>query len=230
MPMIRVLIVEDDKKVARFIQKGLSAEGFDVEVAEDGDTGLQLATERSYDVISLDVMMPGMDGLTLADTLRMKNITIPLLLLTARDTLDDKLAGFKAGADDYLVKPFAFEELIVRLRALARRKELVDSASTYEYADLHLDLRTREVIRAGQRIDLSPKEFSLLELFMTKPETVISRQKIGEAVWKEQFDRGSNVVDVYMMYLRKKIDEGHSVKLLHTIRGAGYILRSGPDA
>jgi two-component system, OmpR family, copper resistance phosphate regulon response regulator CusR len=223
--MIKVLVVEDDKKVARFIQKGLSAEGFDVEVAEDGDLGLQLATERSYDVISLDVMMPGMDGLTLADTLRKKNITTPLLLLTARDTLSDKLAGFKAGADDYLVKPFAFEELIVRLQALARRKELVDAASTYDYADLHLDLRTREVNRAGQKIDLSPKEFSLLELFMSKPETVFSRQKIGEAVWKEQFDRGSNVVDVYMMYLRKKIDEGHAQKLLHTIRGAGYILR-----
>jgi two-component system, OmpR family, copper resistance phosphate regulon response regulator CusR len=223
--MIKVLIVEDDKKVARFVQKGLSAEGFDVEVAEDGDKGLQLATERSYDVISLDVMMPGMDGLTLADTLRKKNITTPLLLLTARDTLSDKLAGFKAGADDYLVKPFAFEELIVRLQALARRKELVDAASTHDYADLHLDLRTREVNRAGQKIDLSPKEFSLLELFMSKPETVFSRQKIGEAVWKEQFDRGSNVVDVYMMYLRKKIDEGHAQKLLHTVRGAGYVLR-----
>jgi two-component system, OmpR family, copper resistance phosphate regulon response regulator CusR len=227
--MIKVLVVEDDKKVARFIQKGLSAEGFDVEVAEDGDQGLQLATERSYDVISLDVMMPGMDGLTLADTLRKKNITTPLLLLTARDTLSDKLAGFKAGADDYLVKPFAFEELIVRLQALARRKELVDAASTFDYADLHLDLRTREVNRAGQKIDLSPKEFSLLELFMSKPETVFSRQKIGEAVWKEQFDRGSNVVDVYMMYLRKKIDEGHAQKLLHTIRGAGYILRKANE-
>jgi two-component system, OmpR family, copper resistance phosphate regulon response regulator CusR len=230
MPMIKVLVVEDDKKVARFIQKGLSAEGFDVEVAEDGDQGLQLATERSYDVISLDVMMPGMDGLTLADTLRKKNITTPLLLLTARDTLSDKLAGFRAGADDYLIKPFAFEELIVRLQALARRKELVDAASTYDYADLHLDLRTREVNRAGQKIDLSPKEFSLLELFMSKPETVFSRQKIGEAVWKEQFDRGSNVVDVYMMYLRKKIDEGHAQKLLHTIRGAGYILRKANES
>jgi two-component system copper resistance phosphate regulon response regulator CusR len=225
--MIKVLVVEDDKKVARFIQKGLTAEGFDVELAEDGDQGLQLATERSYDVITLDVMMPGIDGLTLADTLRKKNITTPLLLLTARDTLSDKLAGFKAGADDYLVKPFAFEELIVRLQALARRKELVEAASTFDYADLHLDLRTREVERNGQKIELSPKEFSLLELFMSKPETVISRQKIGESVWKEQFDRGSNVVDVYMMYLRKKIDEGHATKLLHTIRGAGYILRKG---
>lgn len=225
--MIKVLVVEDDKKVARFIQKGLTAEGFDVELAEDGDQGLQLATERSYDVITLDVMMPGIDGLTLADTLRKKNITTPLLLLTARDTLSDKLAGFKAGADDYLVKPFAFEELIVRLQALARRKELVEAASMFDYADLHLDLRTREVERNGQKIELSPKEFSLLELFMSKPETVISRQKIGESVWKEQFDRGSNVVDVYMMYLRKKIDEGHATKLLHTIRGAGYILRKG---
>lgn len=225
--MIKVLVVEDDKKVARFIQKGLTAEGFDVELAEDGDQGLQLATERSYDVITLDVMMPGIDGLTLADTLRKRNITTPLLLLTARDTLSDKLAGFKAGADDYLVKPFAFEELIVRLQALARRKELVEAASTFDYADLHLDLRTREVERNGQKIELSPKEFSLLELFMSKPETVISRQKIGESVWKEQFDRGSNVVDVYMMYLRKKIDEGHATKLLHTIRGAGYILRKG---
>jgi len=225
--MIKVLVVEDDKKVARFIQKGLSAEGFDVEVAEDGKQGLKLATERSYDVISLDVMMPGLDGITLSDSLRKQNITTPLLLLTAKDTLADKAAGFNAGADDYLVKPFAFEELIMRLKALARRKELVESATTYQYGDLHLDVRTREVTRAGQKIDLSPKEFCLLELFMTKPETVISRQKIGEAVWKEQFDRGSNVVDVYMMYLRKKIDEGHAMKLLHTIRGAGFVLRKG---
>jgi two-component system, OmpR family, copper resistance phosphate regulon response regulator CusR len=225
--MIKVLIVEDDAKVARFIQKGLSAEGFDVEVAEDGDQGWQLASERTYDVISLDVMMPGMDGLSLAENLRKKNISTPLLLLTARDTLSDKIAGFNAGADDYLVKPFAFEELILRLKALARRKELVEAASAYLYGDLHLDLRTREVSRADKKIELSPKEFSLLELFMTKPETVISRQKIGEAVWKEQFDRGSNVVDVYMMYLRKKIDEGHATKLLHTVRGAGYILRKG---
>jgi two-component system, OmpR family, copper resistance phosphate regulon response regulator CusR len=225
--MIKVLIVEDDAKVARFIQKGLSAEGFDVEVAEDGDQGWQLASERTYDVISVDVMMPGMDGLSLAENLRKKNISTPLLLLTARDTLSDKIAGFNAGADDYLVKPFAFEELILRLKALARRKELVEAASAYQYSDLHLDLRTREVNRADKKIELSPKEFSLLELFMTKPETVISRQKIGEAVWKEQFDRGSNVVDVYMMYLRKKIDEGHATKLLHTVRGAGYILRKG---
>lgn len=222
---IRVLVIEDDKKVARFIQKGLSAEGFEVEVAEDGDIGFQLATERSYDVMSLDVMLPGKDGFTLAEDIRRKGITTPLLLLTAKDTLSDKLTGFKAGADDYLVKPFAFEELIVRLQALARRKDLVDAATTFDYHDLHLDLRTREVRRAGDRIELSPKEFSLLELFMTKPETVISRQKIGESVWKEQFDRGSNVVDVYIMYLRKKIDEGRSPKLLHTIRGAGYILR-----
>jgi two-component system, OmpR family, copper resistance phosphate regulon response regulator CusR len=228
--MIRVLVVEDDRKVARFIQKGLIAEGFSVDIAEDGQQGLELATERSYDVISLDVMMPAIDGLKLAELLRKRNINTPLLLLTARDTLSDKLAGFDAGADDYLVKPFAFEELIVRLRALARRKEVLSSDTQFNYHDLSLDLKTREVTRAGKQIDLSPKEFSLLEHFMKKPETVISRQKIGEAVWKEQFDRGSNVVDVYMMYLRKKIDEGHSVKLLHTIRGAGYILRSGPDA
>jgi two-component system, OmpR family, copper resistance phosphate regulon response regulator CusR len=223
--MIRVLVVEDDHKVARFIQKGLLAEGFDVEVASNGLDGLRLATERDYDVISADVMMPGLDGVSLAENLRSKSIRTPLLLLTARDTLSDKLTGFEAGADDYLVKPFAFEELIARLRALARRKEVSTPVTEYKYADLHMDLRTREVSRSGRSIELTQKEFALLEHFMSHPETVFSRQKIGEAVWKEQFDRGSNVVDVYMMYLRKKIDGEHAEKLLHTVRGAGYILR-----
>lgn len=223
--MIRVLVVEDDPKVARFIQKGLSAEGFDVEIANDGNEGLQLASERDYDVISADVMMPGLDGVSLSGTLRKRGIRTPLLLLTARDTLTDKLAGFEAGADDYLIKPFAFEELIVRLKALARRKEIASQVTSYVFHDLTMDLRTREVTRGTKKIDLTQKEFALLEHFMARPETVISRQKIGEAVWKEQFDRGSNVVDVYMMYLRKKIDGDNPTKLLHTVRGAGYILR-----
>jgi two-component system OmpR family response regulator len=193
-------------------------------IAETGDEGLRLATERDYDVITVDLTLPGIDGITLIRSLRTKNAHSCVLVLSARGTLPDKLLGFEAGADDYLPKPFAFDELIVRIRALARRKQQARESLKLTYGDLEMDLDTRSVRRGRNTIELTAREFNLLELFLRNPERTLSRAKIGEAVWREQFDRDTNVIEVYMMYLRKKIDEGSMNPLLHTVRGAGYKL------
>jgi DNA-binding response OmpR family regulator len=224
--MLNILVIEDEKKVARFIQRGLLAEGMNTEIAEDGDEGLRLALERNYDVITVDLMMPGIDGVSLIEKLQVKKQRPAVLVLSARDTLQDKLRGFAAGADDYLLKPFAFEELIARIRALARRTaNTIESSSLLTYDGLEMDLLAKSVRREGKTIELTAKEYRLLEYFMRNPEVVISRTKIAEAVWSEQFDRDSNIVDVFIMYLRKKIDTGFSYQLLHTVRGMGYVLR-----
>jgi DNA-binding response OmpR family regulator len=228
--MLNVLVIEDEKKVARFIQRGLIAEGMNTEIAEDGDEGLRLAMERSYDVITVDLMIPGIDGISLIEKLQVKKQRPAILVLSAKDKLQDRLQGFAVGADDYLLKPFAFDELVARIRALARRTATVGSATTLAYDELEMDLLAKTVRRSGKQIDLTTKEFKLLEFFMRQPEVVISRAKIAEAVWSEQFDRESNIVDVFIMYLRKKIDTGFAYSLLHTVRGMGYVLRKAPAA
>jgi len=225
--MLNVLVIEDEKKVARFIQRGLQAEGMHTEIAEDGDEGLRLALERNYDVITVDVMMPGIDGISLIDKLQEKKDRPAVLILSARDKLQDKLSGFAAGADDYLIKPFAFEELVARINALARRTNAtIERTTKLEYDELRMDLVAKSVMRNDRQIELTSKEYKLLEYFLRNPERIISRAKIAEAVWSEQFDRDTNVVDVFIMYLRKKIDTGFSYPLLHTVRGMGYVLRS----
>ena len=222
--MLRVLVIEDERKVARFIQKGLTAEGMETSIAETGDEGLKLATEREFDVITVDLSLPGIDGATVIRNLRQKSIRSFFLVLSTHGTLKDRLHGFEAGADDYLPKPFAFDELIARIRALARRKEAAQEGFKLLYSDLEMDLTTRRVRRGERSIELTQREFNLLELFLRNPERILTRAKIGEAVWNEQFDRESNVIEVYMMYLRKKINDESSINLIHTVRGVGYRL------
>lgn len=225
---MRVLVVEDEPKVASFLQRGLAAEGYAVDVAADGRTALSAAGTSPYDVLVVDIMIPGLDGLALTRTLRERGCRVPILLLTARDTLIDKVAGLDSGADDYLTKPFAFEELLARVRALLRRTT-TPTPAVMSVADLRLDPVRREVTRAGRRIDLSPREFALLEFFLRRAGQVLSRAVIAQHVWGVDFDTFTNVIDVYVNYLRKKIDADFEPRLLHTVRGVGYVLKdSGP--
>ncbi len=227
--MLQVLIIEDEHKVARFIQKGLSAEGMETTIAGTGDEGLRIASERSFDIMTVDLSLPGIDGISVIRELRERQNSAGILVLSARGALEDKLLGFGVGADDYLPKPFAFEELIARIHALARRRTHSVQDLRLSYSDIEMDLRTRKVIRSGKEIDLTAREFNLLELFLRNPEQVLTRAKIGEAVWREQFERETNVIEVYMMYLRKKIDMPYAPDLLHTVRGVGYRLSELPD-
>jgi two-component system copper resistance phosphate regulon response regulator CusR len=227
--MLQILIIEDEHKVARFIQKGLSSEGMETAIAESGDEGLRLASERAYDVITVDLSLPGIDGISVIRTLREQQNAANILVLSARGSLEDKLLGFGVGADDYLPKPFAFDELVVRIRALARRRESFAQNLMLTYSDLEMDLRSRRVLRGSREIKLTTLEFNLLELFLRNPEQVLTRAKIGEAVWHEQFERETNVIEVYMMYLRKRIQTPNSRSLLHTIRGVGYQLCELPE-
>jgi DNA-binding response OmpR family regulator len=227
--MLKVLIIEDERKVARFIQKGLSAEGMETTIAETGDDGIRFAVERAFDVITVDLSLPGIDGINVIRTLRERQISSSILVLSARGALEDKLLGFGVGADDYLPKPFAFDELVVRIRALARRRANSIQNHKLSYSDLEMDLQTRRVRRGDQEIELTAREFNLLELFLRNPEQVLTRAKIGEAVWREQFERETNVIEVYMMYLRKKIEDPNAPLLLHTMRGVGYRLCELPE-
>jgi len=221
---MRILLVEDEKKVASFIQRGLEAEHYAVDVVHDGETGLARASDGDYDLLILDVMLPKRDGLSVLREVRQRKLTVPVLLLTARDTVADKVTGLDCGADDYLTKPFAFEELLARVRALLRRGAPT-AAPVLTLADLHMDLVTHQVIRADKRIDLTAKEFALLEFFLRHPRRVLSRSLIAQHVWGVDFDTFTNVIDVYVNYLRKKIDADFEPKLLHTVRGAGYVLK-----
>ncbi len=223
---MRILLVEDDKKVASFIQKGLEEEGYAVDVASDGEMGLMMALDRVHDVFVFDVLLPKKSGLQVVRELRQARIATPVLLLTARDTIEDKVQGLDAGADDYLTKPFAFAELLARVRALLRRGTEARSPKL-QVADLVLDPTTRAVTRGGVPITLTNREFALLEYLLRNAGRVVTRTMIAERVWDYNFDSGTNVIDVYINYLRKKIDAGNEPKLLHTIRGAGYMLK--PD-
>jgi len=222
---MRILVVEDEQKVASFIKKGLEEEGYAVDVAADGEEGLALGLARVHDLIVLDIRLPKMDGLRVLQALRQDHVTAAVLLLTVRATIEDKVLGLDAGADDYLTKPFAFQELVARVRALLRRRAEVEP-TVLRIGDLRLDPARRTVTRGGEKIDLTPREFALLDYFMRNPGRVLTRTMIAEHVWDYSFDTSTNVIDVYVNYLRKKIDSGREPKLLHTMRGVGYVLKT----
>jgi len=222
---VRILVVEDDRKVASFIQKGLAEEGYAVDVATDGEMGLAMGLDRLHDVIVLDVMLPGKPGFQVLRELRQGRVETPVLLLTARDTVEDKVRGLDAGADDYLTKPFAFAELLARVRALLRRRS-AERVPLLQVEDLVLDPATRAVKRGDEAIPLTNREFSLLEYLMRNAGRVLTRTAIAEHVWDYSFDSETNVIDVYVNYLRKKIDTGRDRKLIRTVRGVGYVLKA----
>lgn len=221
---MRILIVEDEKKVAGFIKKGLEEETYAVDVAYDGEEGFHLAEMNQYDMIILDLMLPKMDGLEVLTRLRNKKVSTPILLLTAKDAVDDKVTGLNKGADDYLTKPFAFSELLARIRSLLRRGQS-ETQTELKVGDLTLDMVSHKVSRNGEEIELTGKEYSLLEYFMRNEGKVLTRTMIAEHVWDYNFDTFTNVIDVYVNHLRKKIDKKYPAKLLHTLRGVGYVMR-----
>lgn len=221
---MRILVVEDEAKMSGFIKRGLEEEGAAVDVSSDGQDGLFRASSGNYDLIVLDITLPGIDGLDVCRKLREGHLSTPILLLTARDSVEMKVRGLDSGADDYLTKPFAFAELLARIRAL-RRRDRSEVSLRLQIGDLVLDPLTRRVTRANQPITLTSKEFALLECFMRHPDQVLSRTVLSEKVWDETFDALTNVIDVYINYLRNKVDRNFSPKLIHTVRGAGYVLR-----
>jgi two-component system copper resistance phosphate regulon response regulator CusR len=221
---MRLLVIEDEQKVARFITQGLEEEGYAVDVANDGETGLAMALDQVHDLIVLDIQLPKLDGLGVLQELRRARVHTPVLLLTVRATIEDKVLGLDAGADDYLTKPFAFEELVARVRALLRRRAEA-APPVLQVGDLRLDPARRVVTRGQDTIDLTPREFTLLDYFMRNPGRVLTRTMIAERVWDYNFDPTTNVIDVYVNYLRKKIDTDREPKLIHTVRGAGYVLK-----
>ena len=221
---MRLLVVEDEHKVASFIKQGLTEEGYAVDVADDGETGLAMALDRVHDLIILDIALPKRDGVRVLQAMRQDGVQTPVLLLTVRANIEDKVLGLDAGADDYLTKPFAFQELVARIRALLRRRADAE-LPVLRVADLVLDPARRTVVRNDAPIDLTPREFSLLDYFMRNPGRVLTRTMIAEHVWDYSFDTTTNVIDVYVNYLRKKIDSDHTPKLLHTVRGVGYVLK-----
>jgi two-component system OmpR family response regulator len=229
MKSMRALVVEDELRMASLIRRGLTKEGLAVDVAKDGEDALWMAESSEYDVIVLDVMLPGIDGFETCRRLRTSGVWAPVLMLTARDSVDDRVAGLDTGADDYLVKPFAFAELLARLRALARRGD-GERPSVLEVGELRLDPATHRVWRDSSEIPLSAKEFALLETFMRRPDEVLSRYDLLEHAWDFAYENRSNIVDVYVRHLRRKIDEPFGRRSLETIRGAGYRLRADGGA
>jgi DNA-binding response OmpR family regulator len=226
---MRILIVEDEPKVSSFVQRGLEAERYAVDVCADGLEGLEMAEAFPYDLIILDMMLPRLQGSEVLQRIRRRDACVPVLMLTARDSVDDKVRMFESGADDYLTKPFAFAELLVRTKALLRRGP-VNRSSTMMVGDLELDRLTQQVKRAGRRIELTAKEYALLEYLMQNPERVLSRNMIIEHVWDQSFDGITNIVDVYVRHLRAKVDDGQTLKLIRTVRGSGYMIRAGITA
>lgn len=224
---MRVLIVEDERKMAESLKRGLQEEGYVVDIARDGEEGWFYGTQYRYDLIILDVLLPVRSGIELCRELRRQKIKTPILMLTARDTVEAKVEALDSGADDYLTKPFAFAELLARLRALQRRGQM-DPSLQLHAADLVLDPVTRRVSRAGREITLTPKEFALLECLLRHKNRILSRTILAESAWGESFDALTNVIDVYINYLRNKVDRDYEPKLIHTIRGAGYMLKDEP--
>ena len=222
---MRVLVVEDETKVGSFIKRALEEESYAVDLCEDGAQGLDMALSNSYDVIVIDLMLPSLSGLEILKRIRKEKIHTPVLILTAQSKVDQKVKGLDAGADDYLTKPFAIDELLARVRVLLRRGT-AEVPGVLQVDDLVLNPATREVTRDGQRIDLTVKEYALLEYFMRHTGRVLTRPMISEHVWNQDFDTFTNVIDVYVNYLRNKIDRGRSRKLIHTIRGSGYMLKA----
>lgn len=221
---MRVLLVEDNGPLQRIIEKRLSEEGYSTDSSSDGDEGAGFACAYDYDLAILDIMLPKVSGLEILKMIKKRNPLTPVLLLTAKDSVVDKVAGLDAGADDYLVKPFAFDELLARVRALMRRQTDVEGSSL-AIADLTMDLLARKVQRGSKEITLTVKEFALLEYMLRNKQRILTRSQIADHVWNYSFDSGTNIVDVYIRYLRRKIDSDESQKLIHTIRGVGYILK-----
>jgi heavy metal response regulator len=221
---MRILVIEDEKKVATFIKKGLVEEHYAVDTAFDGEEGLYLSEINDYDLIVLDLMIPKIDGFGVLKKIRERKDNVPILVLTAKDSVEDTVRGLDAGCDDYLTKPFAFAELLARVRALLRRDQK-EKESVLRIADLSLSIVTHKVMRQGKEIELTSKEYALLEYFMRNPEKVLTRTMISEHVWDYHFDSNTNVIDVYVNYLRKKIDKDFDPKLIHTIRGIGYMMK-----
>lgn len=223
----KLLIVEDEKKIATTLKKGLSENGYHVDVAFDGLIGKRLFDSNDYDLVILDINLPGMNGFDLCKTIRNSNQQIPIIMLTAMNTTEDKLEGFDTGTDDYMIKPFEFKELLVRIRALLKRtmNQQLPTGNILKVADLEMNLDTKEVARAGQAITLTAKEFQLLEYFMRNRNRVLSRADIAERVWEIDFDTQTNVIDVYVNYLRNKIDKKFESRLIHTQVGMGYIMK-----
>ncbi len=226
---MRILVVEDEVKLAKALQEGLEAEHYTVSVVHTGEEGFYIIHEQVFDLVVLDVMLPGRDGLEILSTLRRGGNLTPVLLLTAKDAIDDRVRGLDAGADDYLVKPFAFAELLARLRALLRRGK-PDVPATMAIADLSIDVARRSVVRGGAALDLTPREFDLLEYFLRHQGRVVSRDMLARDIWKEpaRFTPLDNVIDVHVARLRRKVDDQFEKKLLHTVRGVGFVLREEP--
>jgi len=221
---MRILVVEDEVKIAQFIKRGLKEEGYAVDVASDGEEGHFFLSSNEYDAIILDLMLPKVDGLTLCRDLRKEGNLTPIIMLTAKDTVKDKVKGLDSGADDYLPKPFAFEELLARVRVLLRKKDS-RVQTQLKVEDLTLDLLTHKVTRSDREIDLTVKEYALLEYLMRNAGNIVTRTMISEHVWDINFDTFTNVIDVYINYLRNKIDSGFENKMIHTVRGKGYLLK-----
>ena len=228
MDEIRILFVEDEKKIAHALKTGMEEQGFQVELAYDGAMGEELFNNYDFDLVILDINLPDINGYALSRMIRERNRDIPILMLTALGTVEDKVEGFEAGADDYLVKPFAFKELVARIKSLLRRTiHGLPSGHFLRIADLEINLDSKEVFRAGNKISLTAKEFQLLEYLVRNKNRVVSRADIAGRVWDIGFDTGTNVIDVYINFLRKKIDKDYSVKLIHTHIGMGYIMKEG---
>ena len=226
MPPPRILVVDDDLNMLNLLRRGLSFAGYAVDLAPDGEQGLSMAHDRPPDLVVLDVMLPGLDGVEVCRRLRAGDLELPILILTARDQVPDRVTGLSAGADDYLLKPFAFEELLARIRALLRRSHRGDDG-TLRFADLTVNPVTRDVERGGRHIELTAKEYELLEFFLRHPRQVLARDVIYEYVWGSELLTGSNVIDVLVMRLREKLEAVGEPRILHTMRGAGYSLREG---
>ena len=222
---MRILLVEDDQRIALFIVKGLKAEGFAVDHAENGEDGLHLALTEPYDAAVIDIMLPKLNGLALIERMRQEKKKIPVIILSAKDTVDDRVKGLQTGGDDYLTKPFAFSELLARIHALIRRSTDQSESTQLEVGDVAMNLITREVVRAEKKIDLQPLEFSLLEYLMRNAGRVVSKTMIMEHVWDYYFDPQTNVVESRIYKLREKIDKNFPTKLIHTVRGVGYVLK-----
>jgi DNA-binding response OmpR family regulator len=222
---MKILVVEDDRTVGQYVKRGLEEQRYHADLVEDGMEGLRLASGGRYDLIVLDLRLPEMNGLEVLRTLRDRGNTTPILVLTAQDAVDFKVQALRSGADDYVTKPFAFEELLARVEALGRRPKEIRSP-LLRVGDLELDSETREVRRAGERIELTPKEYTVLEYLMRHAGRVMSRTLITEYAWDYHFDPGTNIVDVVINRLRKKVDSGHAQKLVHTVRGVGYVVKS----
>jgi two-component system OmpR family response regulator len=223
---MRILVVEDDNKIGSFVLKGLRQAGFAVDRAADGETGLDLVLTRAYDAAVIDIMLPKRDGLNVIEELRRQKVNTPLIILSAKRSVDERVRGLQAGGDDYLTKPFAFSELLARVQALIRRSTGIVAPTSLSVGDLSLDLLTRETIRDGKKIDLQPREFMLLEYLLRNAGKVISKTMILEHVWDYSFDPQTNVVDVLVCRLRNKIDKDMATKMIHTVRGVGYVLKA----